>query len=34
MAILGTHLLLYSSEPEALRAMLRDTFGFSACRCG
>ena len=34
MAILGTHLLLYSSEPEALRAMLRDTFGFSAVDAG
>ena len=34
MAILGTHLLLYSSEPEALRAMLRDTFGFSNVDAG
>jgi catechol 2,3-dioxygenase-like lactoylglutathione lyase family enzyme len=29
MAIFGAHMLLYSSEPEALRAMLRDVFGFS-----
>lgn len=28
MAIFGAHMLLYSSEPEALRAMLRDIFGF------
>jgi hypothetical protein len=28
MAIIGTHLLLYTSEPEALRALLRDVFGF------
>ena len=28
MAITGTHMLLYTSEPEALRAMLRDVFGF------
>jgi catechol 2,3-dioxygenase-like lactoylglutathione lyase family enzyme len=34
MAILGTHLLLYTSEPEALRAMLRDTFGFSNVDAG
>ena len=34
MAILGTHLLLYSSEPEALHAMLRDTFGFAAVDAG
>ncbi|HEX3683320.1 MAG TPA: VOC family protein [Bryobacteraceae bacterium] len=27
MPIIGTHMLLYSSEPEALRAMLRDVFG-------
>ena len=26
MAITGTHALLYTSEPEALRAVLRDTF--------
>ena len=34
MAILGTHLLLYTPEPEALRAMLRDTFGFSNVDAG
>lgn len=34
MAILGTHLLLYTSEPEALRAMLRDVFGFSSVDAG
>jgi len=28
MPIIGAHMLLYSSEPEALRAMLRDVFGF------
>lgn len=28
MAITGTHVLLYSSEPEKLRAMLRDAFGW------
>ena len=28
MAITGTHTLLYTSEPEKLRAMLRDVFGF------
>ena len=28
MAITGAHMLLYTSEPEALRAVLRDVFGF------
>jgi len=28
MAIIGTHALLYTSEAEKLRAMLRDVFGF------
>src|SRR6185437_5938013 len=28
MAIIGAHMLLYSSEADALRAVLRDTFGF------
>lgn len=28
MAITGTHMLLYSTEPEALRAVLRDSFKF------
>ena len=27
MAIVGAHMLLYTPEPEALRAMLRDVFG-------
>src|SRR5215831_17569759 len=29
MAIIGTHMLLYSTEAEKLRATLRDVFGFS-----
>ena len=28
MAIIGTHTLLYTSQPEELRALLRDVFGF------
>jgi hypothetical protein len=28
MAIIGTHVLLYSSEADALRATLRDVFGW------
>jgi len=28
MAIIGTHALLYTPEPDALRAMLRDVFGW------
>ena len=28
MAIIGAHALLYTSEAEKLRAMLRDVFGF------
>ena len=28
MAITGTHALLYTSEPDALRACLRDVFGW------
>jgi hypothetical protein len=34
MAIVGTHLLLYTSEPDALRALLRDVFKFSAVDAG
>jgi catechol 2,3-dioxygenase-like lactoylglutathione lyase family enzyme len=34
MAITGTHLLLYSSEPEALRATLRDVFGWKHVDAG
>lgn len=28
MAVIGAHVLLYSPEPEALRATLRDVFGW------
>ena len=28
MAIMGAHVLLYTSEPDALRAVFRDVFGF------
>lgn len=34
MAITGTHTLLYSSEPEKLRAMLKDVFGFKGVDIG
>jgi hypothetical protein len=34
MAIFGAHMLLYSSEPEKLRAMLRDVFGFTHVDAG
>jgi hypothetical protein len=34
MAIIGAHALLYTSEPEALRAMLRDMFGFKHVDAG
>jgi hypothetical protein len=34
MAITGAHVLLYSSEPEALRAMLRDVFGWKHVDAG
>ena len=34
MAIVGTHMLLYTSEPGALRAMLRDAFGFTHVDAG
>jgi predicted enzyme related to lactoylglutathione lyase len=34
VAIFGTHLLLYTSEPEALRAMLRDVFGWTHVDAG
>jgi hypothetical protein len=30
MAITGVHALLYTSEPEALRAVLRDVFGWAS----
>jgi glyoxalase/bleomycin resistance protein/dioxygenase superfamily protein len=34
MAITGTHVLLYSSEPEKLRAVLRDVFGWKHVDAG
>jgi len=34
VAIIGTHMLLYSAEPEALRAALRDAFGFQSVDAG
>ena len=34
MAINGAHMLLYTSEPEALRAMLRDVFGWKHVDAG
>lgn len=34
MAIIGAHMLLYTPEPEALRAMLRDVFGFTHVDAG
>jgi hypothetical protein len=34
MAIIGAHMLLYSPEAEALRATLRDVFGFKFVDAG
>ena len=34
MAIIGTHLLLYTADAESLRATLRDAFGFNAVDAG
>ncbi len=34
MAIIGTHTLLYSSEPEALRGLLTSAFGFESVDAG
>ncbi len=34
MAIVGAHMLLYSSEPEKLRAALRDVFGWTFVDAG
>ena len=34
MAITGAHMLLYTSEPEALRATLGDVFGWSHVDAG
>ena len=30
MAITGAHMLLYTSEPDALRAVLRDVFQWNS----
>src|SRR5687768_10729581 len=34
MAIIGTHMLLYTSEPEKLRAVFRDVFGWKHVDAG
>ena len=34
MAIIGAHALLYTSQPEALRATLRDVFGWKHVDAG
>ena len=34
MAIIGTHALLYTTEPDRLRAVLRDVFGFAFVDAG
>jgi catechol 2,3-dioxygenase-like lactoylglutathione lyase family enzyme len=34
MAITGAHMLLYTTEPEALRAALRDVFGWKYVDAG
>lgn len=34
MAIIGAHALLYTSEPEAVRAILRDVLGWKAVDSG
>lgn len=34
MAIIGAHMLLYSSEADALRALLHDAFGFESVDAG
>lgn len=34
MSIIGAHVLLYTSEPEALRATLRDVFGWNHVDAG
>jgi hypothetical protein len=34
MAITGAHVLLYSTEPVALRALLRDVFGWRSVDAG
>ena len=34
MGIIGTHALLYTSEPEAVRAIFRDVFGWPHVNAG
>ena len=34
MAVIGVHALLYTSEPEAVRAVFRDVFGFDHVDAG
>src|SRR3954471_11251592 len=34
MSIIGTHMLLYSSQPEALSTTLHDAFGFDSVDAG
>jgi predicted enzyme related to lactoylglutathione lyase len=34
MAIIGVHALIYTPEPDALRAVLRDVFGFAHVDAG
>ena len=34
MAIIGTHALLYTTEPDAVRAILRDVLGFDFVDAG
>jgi predicted enzyme related to lactoylglutathione lyase len=34
MAVIGAHMLLYSTEPEKLRATLRDVFGWKFVDAG
>jgi catechol 2,3-dioxygenase-like lactoylglutathione lyase family enzyme len=34
MAFIGAHILLYTPEPEATRAVLRDVFGFAHVDAG
>ena len=34
MAVVGAHMLLYTPEPDALRAVLRDVFGLSHVDAG
>lgn len=34
MSIIGAHVVLYTTEPDALRAVLRDVFGFQHVDAG